>query len=65
MNSPDERDAARSVCRFGMRTGILTLAGVLLSGPVALALVAALGPQPGGESATLFAAHDRSIQRVP
>jgi hypothetical protein len=58
-------DPEVSLARFGIWAGALTLAGVLLSGPVALALVHLLGAQPAWVNVETFASAYRGVQRLP
>jgi hypothetical protein len=57
--------STEQLARSGIWAGSLTLAGVLLSGPVALALVHALGPQPAWTDAAAFGSAYRGVQRLP
>lgn len=51
--------------RFGVRGAWLTLLGIALSGPLAVACVAASHPQPPWRDALTFARHHHPIQLAP
>jgi hypothetical protein len=52
-------------CRWGARAALCTLAGIVLSGPFALILLANVHPQPPWKDAELFARHYHPIQSLP
>ncbi|RJP81019.1 MAG: DUF4386 family protein [Candidatus Zixiibacteriota bacterium] len=51
--------------RFGFHAALIAAAGVLLSGPVGLALVLMTHPQPPWESAEGFARNYHAVQTLP
>lgn|GEM_PF-479646 len=57
--------AVASQARTGRRAALGVLLGVLLSGPLAVALVSATHPQPAWRDAELFARHYHSVQLLP
>jgi hypothetical protein len=63
--APPVRAALEELARFGIWAGLLALTGVILSGPVALAVVQAAGAQPDWVNAETFVAGYRSIQTIP
>jgi len=48
-----------------MRAAVLTLVGILLSGPLALLLVELVSPQPAWQGVEVFLAHYHPIQAAP
>jgi hypothetical protein len=70
MRAPDRPlavpgDPAAVWCRRGAAGAACTLAGVVLSGPLALLVVNATHPQPPWETAALFARSYHPIQAAP
>jgi hypothetical protein len=57
--------AAITACRMGMWAAFSTVIGALLSGPLALIVLARLHPQPPWQDAELFARHFHPSQTFP
>ncbi len=54
-----------AACRLGIYGAVATLAGIFLSGPLAVALVQATHPQPAWTDAATFARSFHAIQILP
>jgi len=57
--------ATSTACRTGIYAAAITLLGILLSGPLAILLLAKLHPQPPWQDAELFARHFHESQTFP
>lgn len=57
--------SSAAACRFGICAAGCTLAGTLLSGPVALGVLASTHPQPAWKDAETFARSYHSVQALP
>ena len=58
-------DSSEHACRLGVVGAVGTLAGVVLSGPLAVAFVSATHPQPSWQGPDVFAAHSHPVQSIP
>jgi hypothetical protein len=58
-------DVENSICRWGSRAALLTLAGILGSGPLAVAWVNATHPQPAWQGPAAFARAYHPLQNLP
>jgi hypothetical protein len=65
MTSGGSDSQAAAACRVAARAALGTLIGVVLSGPVTVALVGATHPQPPWRDAELFARSYHVIQSLP
>ena len=57
--------ATRQACRWGERAATCTLCGIVISGPMAVVLLAFLHPQPPWKDAETFARHYHWLQTLP
>lgn len=60
--SPEESAGA---CRLGIVASVLTMIGIVLSGPAAVAIVEATHPQPPWDGPVLFARSFHPVQTLP
>lgn len=65
MRDDDDFEARRAALRLGLRAAIGIVVGVLLSGPLAIVLVAVLAPQPPWSDVPTFIAHAHPLQILP
>lgn len=57
--------ATQEACRWGERAAICTLLGIVVSGPIAVVLLALFHPQPPWKDAETFARHYHWLQALP